>query len=134
MEVEAEVKGGSLDIRDYAGKLALKCMGGSIQADGRIEGLDLKCMGGSVALSDLHIVEGTHRIVLMGGSLSVGLAPDASLRLTADTFGGNVMSDIPAHTETGQAGRKHALYQIGDGRASLNMKTLGGTVEIHSRP
>jgi len=134
-EVKADstvrLKGGSFVSRGFAGNLSGKCLGGSMHVAGKVRGIDLKCMGGSVTVGELVIVQGEHRIKTMGGSVSLGVSRQASLKMRTKTLGGNVTTDIPAMRRNEGVRSSVSEYKVGAGAAVLNVKALGGNVDVH---
>ncbi len=129
-DVKAHVRGGSLSAAEFAGRLAVKMLGGVLEFSGRIEGIDLTCMGGSVTLEDLHIIRGDHAIKVMGGTVAAAVSPESSLSVSTKSVGGTIQSDIPALSGGDDRCRHNAKYVVGAGAASLELKTLGGTIRL----
>lgn len=129
-DVTAHVRGGSLSAAEFAGRLAVKMLGGVLDFSGRIEGIDLKCMGGSVTLEDLQIVEGDHAINVLGGVVDAAVSPESSLAVSTKSLGGTIQSDIPALSGGDDRCRHNARYVVGAGAASLALKTVGGTIHL----
>ncbi len=129
-DVRISVRGGNLAADGCTGRFDVKCMGGSADIRGRISGIDVKCMGGSIALNALHLVEGEHRVRAAGGEVDLTVSPGSSLTVRASVLGGSVTSDLPVEREDRRGPRARAEYRIGDGRAFLDVKAMGGNVHI----
>ena len=88
-------------------------------------------MGGAVTVGELLIVECEHWIKAMCGNVSLGVSRQASLKMRSKTLGGNLTTDIPATRRNQGVRRSVSEYKVGAGSAVLNVKTMGGNVDIH---
>ncbi|KPK83171.1 MAG: hypothetical protein AMS25_00775 [Gemmatimonas sp. SM23_52] len=87
---------------------------------------------GSVTLDLLQLSTGNHVIDTGSGGVTVNMPEDASVRISADTGSGGIGLDVPA-ARLRRLSRDHIELEIGDARASLEIDTGSGRIEIRTR-
>jgi len=152
----------SLDGVTSDGDLSAASVSGSVSARGvKARGLDLGTVSGTITISnaacdrlDSKSVSGTieysgtiakagrYNINTHSGTIRLTLSGSTGFELTANTFSGNVRSDLPITIGGSQGGRperqrfgpgRSIRGTFGDGSASLSLRTFSGDIIIEKR-
>ncbi len=119
--------GGSVELRGTTGALRLRSGGGSIDVSGADGSVDIETGGGSVDVAGA--LRGTNIIRTGGGSITVTVPADSSLRVEGATGGGSAENDFGLPVR-GQGSRSFG-GTTGDGAGgSLDMRASGGSVRL----
>jgi DUF4097 and DUF4098 domain-containing protein YvlB len=130
-DVTAETAGGSLRLEEITGDVEARVTGGSISVEDVDGAVDAQTMGGSVRASwRSGAPAGSLRAT--GGSVEVELPEGAGANLRARTAGGGVSIDEEL-AFSGQRDRDRADGTLGAGGGLLELRTLGGSVEVRRR-
>lgn len=143
--VTLKTGGGSIDLSDLNGQVAVRTSGGSISL-GKIMGdVDAKTSGGSIRVDEVagninaHTSGGSIKATITkqptadcklttsGGSVTAYLASDIAVNLYAGTSGGSVSSDFKVN---GYLSKKKLEGEINGGGPELTLKTSGGSVRV----
>jgi DUF4097 and DUF4098 domain-containing protein YvlB len=114
--VDAETTSGRIELRDIAGAKTVraKVLSGNITYDGEL------ASGAKITLEALS------------GSLDLTLPAAAAFELDAETFSGHVDSDFPI-TMSGKLSPKELHGVVGNGGASLRLKTFSGSIRLKKK-
>ena len=90
--VEANTKGGNIDINDINGKIKVNTMGGNISLDKTEGEIDANTMGGNIGITTTN---GKVSANTMGGNISLDYA-GTNKGIDLNTMGGNIHAKLPA--------------------------------------
>lgn len=149
--LEASVSGGTLQLSDTSGDLNLEAAGGAIAVSGNIPSLraasaggpvsihgevkmlDVKAAGGSVNINHALLCEGEHTVESSGGGVMLVLDADSAVAIEAAASGGGVDVNLPG--ASGEARNRYGTGRysgtLGEGSASLQVRSSGGSIRIH---
>ena len=115
--------------------------GGDLRLTGRIERISARTAGGNIVIEGARLIEGAHSARTAGGQIKVLLAEDSSANIQAYALGGGIHVDLPAAegeaTRQGPSRRRYrGTYRgtLGEGAADLDLRSVGGSIEIGTLP
>jgi DUF4097 and DUF4098 domain-containing protein YvlB len=128
----------------------IKSVNGAVAIDGVRGAINVSLVNGScdatglAASARVHTVNGETRVSFVevptkarlefhtvNGGINVGLPANAGLAVDCSTVNGGINSDLPL-TVQGSFGRRHLEGTIGDGRASLELRSVNGGIHLSS--
>ncbi len=119
---------GRITVNGLSGDLEAETSNGSIEVSGFAGSAELETSNGSVRLTGTLVAGSDNGISTSNGSVTVDLPDDASLDLDASTSNGSVSSDFPITVSS--SGSNHLEGVIGDGLASLRIRSSNGSISI----
>ena len=128
------VKARGLDLATVSGTITI--------SDASCDRLDSKSVSGDIGYSGTIARAGRYNINTHSGSIRLTLSGSTGFELIANTFSGNIRSDLPITIGGSQSGRperprfgpgRSLRGTFGDGSASLSLRTFSGDVVIQKR-
>ena len=128
------VKARGLDLATVSGTITI--------SDASCDRLDSKSVSGDIGYSGTIARAGRYNINTHSGSIRLTLSGSTGFELIANTFSGNIRSDLPITIGGSQSGRperprfgpgRSIRGTFGDGSASLSLRTFSGDVVIQKR-
>jgi len=128
------VKARGLDLGTVSGTITI--------SDASCDRLDSKSVSGDIGYSGTIARAGRYNINTHSGSIRLTLSGSTGFELIANTFSGNIRSDLPITIGGSQSGRperprfgpgRSIRGTFGDGSASLSLRTFSGDVVIQKR-
>lgn len=126
----------------------IKTVNGTVSIDGVRGTVNASSVNGSIDATDLgtdariHTVNGQVKVSFaeipagsdldfetVNGSIVVRLPADAGVAVDGSVVNGSIDSDLPL-TVQGRINRKHIEGTIGDGRASLSVRAVNGSIKL----
>ncbi len=126
----ARTSGGDMELRDLTGDISIKTSGGDIileNVHGRVEA---RTSGGDVTASLARGNAKGGEIETSGGDIELRLDPAINLSLDASTSSGEVTSNLPRLSVTGEISSSRLHGTLGSGGETLRVHTNGGSVRI----
>ncbi len=126
----ARTSGGDMELRDLTGDISIKTSGGDIileNVHGRVEA---RTSGGDVTASLARGNAKGGEIETSGGDIELRLDPAINLSLDASTSSGEVTSNLPHLSVTGEISSSRLHGTLGSGGETLRVHTNGGSVRI----
>jgi hypothetical protein len=114
-EVHASTTNGSVEVKDAGGAVVASCVNGSVTAGYRSRPVDADT-----------------RLSTTNGSVTLWLPEGTGGRLEAETVNGSVESDLPLQS-TDRSSRHHLVGRLGDGRGSIELNTVNGSIRVARR-
>jgi DUF4097 and DUF4098 domain-containing protein YvlB len=151
---------GKIEIENSAaeGRLAVSTVSGGIQAEGlRADNLEFETVSGNIHLTDVQSnrarlssisgsitydgslsPSGRYEVKAHSGRVLVRVPRSAGFELEANTFSGNITTDVPLTLRSGMSAdkrqRRGAISGVhGDGGALLQITTFSGNIAIEAR-
>jgi len=128
--LNARTSGGDMEPRDLTGDVSVKTSGGDItlaNVHGRVEA---HTSGGDVTASLARGNAKGGEIETSGGDIELRLDPAINLSLDASTSSGEVTSNLPHLSVTGEISSSRLHGTLGSGGETLRVHTNGGSVRI----
>ena len=128
--LNARTSGGDMELRDLTGDVIVKTSGGDItlaNVHGRVEA---HTSGGDVTASLARGNAKGGEIETSGGDIELRLDPAINLSLDASTSSGEVTSNLPHLSVTGEISSSRLHGTLGSGGETLRVHTNGGSVRI----
>jgi DUF4097 and DUF4098 domain-containing protein YvlB len=128
--LNARTSGGDMELRDLTGDVSVKTSGGDItlaNVHGRVEA---HTSGGDVTASLARGNAKGGEIETSGGDIELRLDPAINLSLDASTSSGEVTSNLPHLSVTGEISSSRLHGTLGSGGETLRVHTNGGSVRI----
>jgi DUF4097 and DUF4098 domain-containing protein YvlB len=128
------LKARGLDLGSVSGNLTI--------SDASCDRLDGKTVSGNIEYAGSIVKAGRYTINSHSGTIRLALSGSTGFELTANTFSGNVRSDLPitigGSSGTRNDGPRHGPGRsirgtFGDGSASLLVRTFSGDIVIEKR-
>jgi len=111
----------SVELRD------IKSTNGSVSIDGVRGRISVSLVNGSCHAAGLAASARVHTV---NGGITVGLPSDVGVAIDCSTVNGGINSDLPL-TVQGSIGRHRLEGTIGDGRASLELRSVNGGIHLN---
>ena len=131
--LQLNTAGGGIGVQGEVPSLQAVSAGGSVSFQGRVEELEVKSAGGSVSLDHAALSAGDHRVESAGGGVMLVLDSTSAVAIDAAASGGGVDVNLPG--AVGEARNRYGTGQytgtLGDGTASLQLRSSGGSIRIH---
>lgn len=149
--LEVSISGGSLQLSEVRGALNLESAGGAIGVSGNVpalvassaggpvslhgeaKALNIRAAGGSVNINHALLREGEHHVESAGGGVILVLDASSAVTMEAAATGGGVDVNLPG--ASGEARNRYGTGQysgtLGEGTASLQLRSSGGSIRIH---
>jgi hypothetical protein len=127
---EVKTVNGTVSIDGIHGNVTASSVNGSIDATGLGGDARIKTVNGQVKVSFGEIAAGTDLdFETVNGSITVRLPADTGVAVDGSVVNGSIESDLPL-TVQGRIDRKHIKGSIGDGRASLSVRAVNGSIKL----
>ena len=126
----ARTSGGDMELRDLAGDVSVKTSGGDITLENARGRVEARTSGGDVTASLAHGNAKGGEIETSGGDIDLRLDPGINLNLDASTLSGEVTSNLPHLSMTGEISSSRLHGTLGSGGETLRVHTNGGSVRI----
>lgn len=131
-EVEAASVSGSVTVASMRGRAEVHSVSGEIRVSGRALSGEFQTVSGSITLAG-DLARGANlELTSHSGSVTLSLAPGASLELQANTFSGGISADYRGARVTRQS-RREARIIVGGGDARVAVNTFSGDVKLTGR-
>ena len=127
LRLEAEIQAGTLSIGGIRAPIRAEVRAGSTRLEDFTFPIDLDVQAGSVKAQG-RLSEGASRIRCQAGSVSLGLEPASSVKITARTSLGRV--SLPGVPAVASIGGGSSQAQVGAGAATLDIEAELGSVQV----
>lgn len=128
--LNARTSGGDMELRDLTGDIAIKTSGGDITLENVHGRVEARTSGGDVTASLARGNAKGGEIETSGGDIELRLDPAINLSLDASTSSGEVTSNLPHLSVTGEISSSRLHGTLGSGGETLRVHTNGGSVRI----
>ena len=128
--LNARTSGGDMELRDLTGDLSIKTSGGDINLENVHGRVEARTSGGDVTASLARGNAKGGEIETSGGDIELRLDPAINLSLDASTSSGEVTSNLPHLSVTGEISPSRLHGTLGSGGETLRIHTNGGSVRI----
>jgi DUF4097 and DUF4098 domain-containing protein YvlB len=150
--VDCHTVSGTIGVLDVAGDVNLKTVSGTIKAE-RIKGsCEVETTSGKIILRDVSEARSVRAKVLSGnveysgqiapggkysfealsGNIDLLIPASAAFELEAESFSGSIRTDFPV-TVQGKVSARELRGVVGNGGATLRVKSFSGNVEIRKK-
>jgi hypothetical protein len=126
----ARTSGGDMELRDVTGDVSVKTSGGDITLENARGRVEARTSGGDVTASLARGNAKGGEIETSGGDIELRLDPAINLSLDASTSSGEVTSNLPHLSVTGEISSSRLRGTLGSGGETLRVHTNGGSVHI----
>jgi DUF4097 and DUF4098 domain-containing protein YvlB len=128
--LNARTSGGDMELRDLTGDISIKTSGGDITLENVHGRVEARTSGGDVTASLARGNAKGGEIETSGGDIELRLDPAINLSLDASTSSGEVTSNLPHLSVTGEISSSRLHGTLGSGGETLRVHTNGGSVRI----
>ena len=128
--LNARTSGGDMELRDLTGDVTVKTSGGDITVENVHGRVEARTSGGDVTASLARGNAKGGEIETSGGDIDLRLDPAINLSLDASTSSGEVTSNLPRLSVTGEISSSRLHGTLGSGGETLRVHTNGGSVRI----
>jgi len=128
--LNARTSGGDMELRDLTGDISVKTSGGDITLENVHGRVEAHTSGGDVTASLARGNAKGGEIETSGGDIELRLDPAINLSLDASTSSGEVTSNLPHLSVTGEISSSRLHGTLGSGGETLRVHTNGGSVRI----
>ena len=128
--LNARTSGGDMELRNLTGDISVKTNGGDITLENVHGRVEAHTSGGDVTASRARGNAKGGEIETSGGDIELRLDPAINLRLDASTSSGEVTSNLPRLSVTGEISSSRLHGTLGSGGETLRVHTNGGSVRI----
>jgi hypothetical protein len=132
--IEVEAVAGNVRLVDVAGEVSVETVGGSIVFENaRTRGVEAGTVGGRIVYDGTIEPGGSYFFGSHGGPVTVRIPSGAGARVSLASIQGSVRADVagaPARFPRGERTR----FQTGDGSATVEIETFGGSIVLTSDP
>ncbi len=128
--LNARTSGGDMELRDLTGDISVKTSGGDITLENVHGRVEAHTSGGDVTASLARGNAKGGEIETSGGDIELRLDPAINLSLDASTSSGEVTSNLPHLSVTGETSSSRLHGTLGSGGETLRVHTNGGSVRI----
>ena len=123
----------AIDLDGVRGTVHAESVNGGIHATNLAASAHLETVNGSIHAAFTSIAKGQKiDAKTVNGRIDLSLPQDAGASLQADVVNGNVHCDFPLTLGQSSRGR-HLEGKIGDGRATVTLESVNGSIRIASR-
>lgn len=123
---------GSVLIEGVRGSVVASSVNGPVEANGLGADARMETVNGPVRASFAAVPAGADlEFKSVNGPVVVRLPEDLGAVVDASVVNGDIHTDFPL-TLTGKVSRKHLKGEIGDGRASLSLRTVNGAIKLNA--
>lgn len=106
-------------------KLDGNSMSGSVNIEGKFGKLDLKSTSGSVKVDSKSPLTDDSKLESVSGSVRLNVPDESGLKIKYSTVSGGYKN-----LKSGTSGKSSGTDLIGDGKVSLSLKTVSGSIKI----
>jgi len=128
--LNARTSGGDMELRNLTGDITVKTNGGDITLENVHGRVEAHTSGGDVTASLARGNAKGGEIETSGGDIELRLDPAINLSLDASTSSGEVTSNLPHLSVTGETTSSRLHGTLGSGGETLRVHTNGGSVRI----
>ena len=127
---QVDTTNGRIVVSGLSGDLDAETSNGTIEVSGFTGSANLETSNGTIRFNGTLVSGSENEMSTSNGSVTVDLPADAGIELDASTSNGSVSSDLPITIGPGGSGQNHLEGTIGDGGASLQVRTSNGSIRI----
>ena len=127
-DFDGRTSNGEIDIDAFEGSAVMRASNGQVRARAVKGEFDLETSNGRVSFSGELTAGGNNRLETSNGRVEVELTGTPSVSIEATTSTGDITSELPMTTTLLE--EHHIIGTIGDGEASLYIRTSNGDVDI----
>ncbi len=125
---------GSVTVSGVRGTTHAGSVNGQVRAEDLQGDVYLETVNGQVDASFATVAAGRDlTLKTVNGRIKITLPADAGMELRSSVVNGRVQSDFPVRGQDSTRKGKRLSGTIGDGRATLNAKTVNGSIQIAKR-
>ena len=125
--IEVSSVGGDLRISDTTSRVRIGSIGGDARAQDVPGGLSIHRAGGDVSLDTLLGPQAEYEIHA-GGDISMQVRGEVNARFVAQTFGGEIRTQLPLTVEKGR--RRNLVGVLGRGDSTVTLRSDGGDISL----
>jgi hypothetical protein len=130
--VRVQTVNGSVDVRGLTGALRASTTNGSVEVADASGSVDASSVNGAIRTTYRTLdKDGRHAFSTTNGSINVSVPEGAGGRLLARNVNGSIDNDLPL-ASTSHASRHRLEGSLGDGRGSLELRTVNGSIHLRS--
>ena len=123
-----ESSNGKITLRNVAGQFMIDTSNGAITIENVHGGIDGRTSNGRIEFSGSFNDGSTNSLRTSNGSITINVGEQANVHIDAETNNGDVDVEIPLDAAT--LSDERVIGDIGDGSASLRLRTSNGSITI----
>ncbi|HEV2403811.1 MAG TPA: DUF4097 family beta strand repeat-containing protein [Ktedonobacterales bacterium] len=125
--IEVSSIGGDVRISDTTSRVRIGSIGGDARAQDIPGGLSIRRAGGDVSL-DTALGPQAEYDIHTSGDISMQVRGEVNARFVAQTFGGEIRTQLPLTVEKGR--RRNLVGVLGRGDATVTLRSDGGDISL----
>lgn len=125
--IEISSVGGDARISGTSSRVRISTLGGDMRAQDVTGGLTIGHIGGDVSL-DTALGPQAEYSIRAGGDIAMQVRGEVNARFVAQTFGGEIRTQLPLTVEKGR--RRNLVGVLGRGDATVTLRSDGGDISL----
>lgn len=127
--IEVRTVNGGVRVSGTAGELRAGTVNGSVRVADAESAVEASTVNGSIQAEYRTLPEARHAFTTTNGSVTLHLPSSPTGEFQANTVNGGITTDFPL-TVSGRVGAHHLQGRLGEGRGSVHIRTVNGSVKI----
>jgi DUF4097 and DUF4098 domain-containing protein YvlB len=129
--IDAETNQGDVSVTSSSGPIRAHSLNGTVTLEGvTSDAVDAYSLNGDIVYAGSLETGGTYSLSTHAGDVVVKVPADASVAISASTFGGAFESAFPVTLRKAESGGRTVTLSLGTGGARMELQSFGGTIRL----